>query len=89
MAKVSGTVTSAQKRLIEKLHVGFVIVEYECRGKLSYTTAQICNEHPHCYNWPEYVNKNTVWALLSIGLIKVDTAWPEHENPIKIYVSRF
>ena len=74
-----------QKKLILELCLGRVICEDWSGGKYYYSTAKV-TELPHCYHRPLTVNKQTVWALMSDGLIEKKTVWPDHANPKEIYV---
>ena len=79
--------SKAQNKLILELLSGRVICERQGykEGRFCYETAKV-TELPHCYHRPRTVNKQTVWALMSDGLIEKKTVWPDHANPKEIYV---
>lgn len=79
--------SKAQKNLILELCSGRVICERQgCEvGRLCYSTAKV-TELPHCYHRPRAVNKQTVWVLMSDGLIEKKIVWPDHANPKEVYV---
>ena len=78
--------SKAQKKLINELCTGRVIVEDCCDGKLSYSTAKVMSI-PHGYYRPRRANKQTVWALISFGLIEINTIWNDGPYPPReVYV---
>ena len=79
--------SKAQNKLILELRSGRVVCERQgCEtGRLCYSTAKV-TELPHCYHRPRTVNKQTVWVLMSYGLIEKKTVWPDHANPQEVYV---
>lgn len=79
--------SKAQKKLIDELCTGRVICERQgCEaGRFCYSTAFI-SKVPHGYILPRTINKQTVWALMSDGLIESTTVWNDHPNPKEVFV---
>ena len=78
--------SKAQNKLILELCSGRVICEDWSGGKYFYTTAKIDDSLSHTYGFPRNVNKQTVWALMSDGLIEIKKVWNWHDNPKEVYV---
>lgn len=82
--------TKAQKGLLRELREGRIIYEdrsYEAhRGlRIHYWSAGVSENCPHMYSFPRKVNKQTVWVLLSYGLIEKTTLWQETKSPVEVY----
>lgn len=91
MTKIISKPSKAQQIILNELRRGRIIYEdkHDQWGhRLSYWTAAIYDEYPHCYELPRRCNKQVVWALLSLGLIETKILWPEHSNPKEVYVLR-
>jgi hypothetical protein len=76
------SLSAAQLDLIDELRAGYVIYEKQARARerFSYITAQIDNVAPFAFLSPRRVNKQTVFALLSLGLLEEFRPWHEYET---------
>lgn len=72
--------TQAQQNIVDKLKDGYIVVESYYDGKLHYeiarVTAQVC-----AYGMPRSVRKESVWILMSFGLIEEVKLWGENCIP--------
>ena len=84
-------ITSAQIRILKNMmEFGSYVFEDETNGKLSYCLATISDDLPHgysyrCTNGHKTLNKNSVFCLITIGLLEQVTVWPSYPNSVVAY----
>ena len=70
-------ISAAQQRILDELKKGKVIIEANYKGTLKYETSYISKDCPWGFGRPRRVRKESVWVLISLGLIEEEPLpWP-------------